>query len=117
MAALPESWDVTGDSLAALLALDLCADELLLLKSISCPDGIDDQSAAEQGFVDSHFLELARPLNRIHWVNLRQPGKPRIEVRELKCSEGQPGWRRAFRSSIEGVETVGRTVADAACGV
>ena len=53
---IPESWDVTSDSLAAWLADRLQAERLLLIKSASDPQG--DPSItylAENGMVDPAF--------------------------------------------------------------
>jgi aspartokinase-like uncharacterized kinase len=73
---LPHSWDVTGDSVAARLAIVCRARQLILLKSASFPSGIDWIEAGRRGLVDSHF---ARALERspsdeleIKFVNFRQ---------------------------------------------
>jgi aspartokinase-like uncharacterized kinase len=69
-APLPESWDVTSDSIAA-RAAELCgADELVLLKSAPA----DERSLielAESEYVDRFFPEAARSLNRVRFVDLR----------------------------------------------
>jgi aspartokinase-like uncharacterized kinase len=72
---LPASWDVTSDAIAARLAVCLGASELLLLKSAPLPPGTDRGRAAELGLVDRHFPEVARPLRRVIYRNLR--GEPR----------------------------------------
>ena len=65
----PTSWDVSSDSLAAWLAHELRAEELIVFKSIPCPGaGIPEWSA--QGAVDPHFPVVAAGLN-VRWVNLR----------------------------------------------
>jgi aspartokinase-like uncharacterized kinase len=67
---LPESWDVTSDSIAARLALDLEADELILLKSADPPPGATMQNLADVGYVDRFFPQVIK--NRsVRLVNLR----------------------------------------------
>lgn len=62
---IPHDWRTTTDSIAALLALQVDADELVLLKS--CP--IDPQMSlvqlAEAGIVDEALPEVARELRSI----------------------------------------------------
>ena len=53
--ALPASWDVTSDSIAARMAVVLEADRLILLKSIDIPRGTSWKEAAKRGWVDRHF--------------------------------------------------------------
>ncbi len=75
---VPHSWDFTSDSIAARLALDLGAAELVLLKSWLPPRNPETPGqaggdiatlyeAAELGLVDRHFPELAAgiPLVRL----------------------------------------------------
>lgn len=59
--ALPQSWDLTSDSLAAWLAGKLGASRLLLLKHRDPPDGggMSFTEAAEAGLVDPLFPEYA----------------------------------------------------------
>lgn len=59
--ALPESWDVTSDSIAAWVALHWPAEELVLVKSC------DPDAAA----VDAFFPRLAHRIAGLGWVNLR----------------------------------------------
>ncbi len=69
---LPESWDVTSDSLAALLAGQLDAEELVLLKSCAAAGDSDSLEAWSQaGGVDPQFSSLVHPGCRVRWVNLR----------------------------------------------
>ena len=51
-----ESWDVTSDSLACWLASELCAERLVLVKSVE-PPGNDRRASvlAEAGFIDAAF--------------------------------------------------------------
>jgi aspartokinase-like uncharacterized kinase len=67
---LPESWEVTSDSIAARVA-ELCdADELVLLKSAQPPQGSLEELAAA-GYVDRFFPQAAAKLRRVRFVDLR----------------------------------------------
>jgi len=67
---LPESWDVTSDSIAARLAHDLNADELVLFKSADPPPNPTGPSIVTAGYVDSYFPRFIQ--NRpVRLVNLR----------------------------------------------
>ncbi|MEW4489651.1 uridylate kinase [Thalassoglobus sp. JC818] len=69
---LPASWDVTSDSIAASLAIQLGDSSLILVKSIDLPEvcpSIEQISA--DGLVDVYFYELAKSLTNIGWCNLR----------------------------------------------
>lgn len=59
---LPESWDVTSDSIAARLAARLGADELVLLKSACQPPGSNWTELAAAGYVDVYFPRAAAGL-------------------------------------------------------
>ena len=77
--ALPESWDVTSDTIAALLAVHLAAGRLVLLKSAPLPPGANRMEAARSGLVDALFPIVARPLHRVEYLNLRESGfEPRL---------------------------------------
>ena len=52
---VPESWDVTSDSLAAWLARRLGADRLVLVKSVAVPLALDPERLAAEGKVDAAF--------------------------------------------------------------
>ncbi len=52
--ALPASWDVTSDSIAAWLAVGVAADELVLLKSAGSTSD-DAEEWARSGLVDAFF--------------------------------------------------------------
>jgi dihydroneopterin aldolase len=54
-AAIPESWDVTSDSLAAWLARRLEAKRLVLVKSVAAPAPLDAAALAGRGLVDAAF--------------------------------------------------------------
>jgi aspartokinase-like uncharacterized kinase len=71
---LPHTWDVTSDSIAARLAAHLRAAELVLLKSTSLPAGSDRVGAARSGLVDPAFSDAAKTIERITYLNLRDPG-------------------------------------------
>jgi 5-(aminomethyl)-3-furanmethanol phosphate kinase len=66
---IPESWDVTSDSLAAWLAARLGAARLVLVKSTAAPRPLDPAALAERGLVDRlfpRFLDAAQL--RLDWV-------------------------------------------------
>ncbi len=67
---LPESWDVSSDSIAARLAICLEADELVLLKSAD-PPSRNLQELADAGYVDKFLPKLAGELPPWRMVNLR----------------------------------------------
>jgi 5-(aminomethyl)-3-furanmethanol phosphate kinase len=56
--ALPHSWNVTSDSIAARMAVVFGAERLILLKSIDIPSGTAWADAAERGWVDRHFPQV-----------------------------------------------------------
>jgi aspartokinase-like uncharacterized kinase len=66
---LPESSDVTSDSIAAWIAIQLSASELKLLKSCSIPNA-DIQSLSKLGIVDAHLPTLA-PILRSQSISFR----------------------------------------------
>lgn len=71
--ALPCSWRVTSDSIAAQLAIELQAP-LVLLKSCLPPRPHAWPELAEAGYVDRHFPTLAAKLPAIRCVDLRSAG-------------------------------------------
>ncbi len=73
---LPASWDVTSDTIAARVALDLKACELILIKSAPLPPGTDRRAAARLGLVDPVFPAFSRGLPRVTYRNLRGPDEP-----------------------------------------
>jgi len=74
--ALPASWSVTSDSIAAWMAGKLAADELVLLKS-KLPHGeLDLKSLADEGYVDAFFPRAAAKLECVRLVNLRDASYP-----------------------------------------
>jgi aspartokinase-like uncharacterized kinase len=72
---LPETWDVTSDSIAATVACEITADQLVLLKSADPPAGASLESLTESGYVDKYFQHAAKELS-IRLVNLRDPEMP-----------------------------------------
>jgi aspartokinase-like uncharacterized kinase len=52
---IPQSWDVTADSLAAWLARRLGAERLVLVKSVAAPRPLDIDALAASGLVDTAF--------------------------------------------------------------
>ncbi|QDU38168.1 hypothetical protein Mal4_24910 [Maioricimonas rarisocia] len=69
-APLPESWDVTSDTIAAHLAAALTFDELVLVKSCE-PAAETVEGLVAHGQVDPMFSDAARPLPQVGWANLR----------------------------------------------
>lgn len=69
---LPENWDTTTDSLAAMLAREMDADELILLKSTSLPKPLHCPNEwVEAGLVDGNFPNTCRGIPAIRTENLR----------------------------------------------
>jgi len=66
---LPESWEVTSDSLAAWLARRIGAASLILVKSTAAPRPLDAVVLAERGLVDRLFPRfLAGAKLTLDWV-------------------------------------------------
>lgn len=78
-AALPFSWSVTSDSIAAWIASETKAGRLILAKSTGLPksgDQIVDRPTrltemATLGLIDAYLPEVAHSIERVDWVNLR----------------------------------------------
>jgi aspartokinase-like uncharacterized kinase len=73
--ALPHRWAVTSDAVAARVAVVARAPELILLKSVTIPPGMDWAEAARHGLVDEAFagvLAAATHPPQTWTVNLRQ---------------------------------------------
>ncbi len=68
---LPQSWDVTSDSIAAYIADELAAHELVLFKSTLLPPNTNRTQAADCGLVDKYFIQAAASFPTVRWVNLR----------------------------------------------
>jgi aspartokinase-like uncharacterized kinase len=58
--AIPESWDVTSDSLALWLAARIGALACILVKSADAAPGLDAEALARTGLVDAAFPAFAR---------------------------------------------------------
>ncbi len=56
---IPQTWDVTSDSVAAWLARELNADRLILVKSCLVPDDTNLESMSKLGILDQGFLAMA----------------------------------------------------------
>ncbi|QDV24477.1 amino acid kinase family protein [Aureliella helgolandensis] len=70
---LPESWDITSDSIAAACCQRMNAEKLVLLKSVTVTRPMDRlDELAQQGIVDPYFPDLAKSLHQVEIVNLRE---------------------------------------------
>ncbi len=78
--ALPHSWEVTSDSIAARVAVRLEASRLILAKSAT-PADADVRRLVESKFVDENFPGFAREIGRVEVVDLRGPDATPIRVR------------------------------------
>ena len=106
---LEASWDVTSDSIAARVANYLGATELALLKSARLPPGTDRASATWLGLVDPAFSRVAHRLERVTYLNFRDPEGavarllPRRAAlgpdRHLDTGAERPRESRGFRSA------------------
>jgi aspartokinase-like uncharacterized kinase len=71
--ALPHTWSVTTDSIAARAALVFRAERLVLLKSVDVPPGTTWEVAAANGWVDAHFPQVAATLTcPVEVINFRR---------------------------------------------
>lgn len=68
---LPHRWTVTSDSLAARVAQVTRAGELILLKSVALPAGIDWKEAGQRGLVDTYFAEVVGNSLSVRFVCFR----------------------------------------------
>lgn len=67
------SWDVTSDSLAAWLASQLGAIELILIKSAEILANFDAQKMQNEGFVDKSFNTFTKNISyKITIINIHQ---------------------------------------------
>jgi hypothetical protein len=71
--ALPHTWDVTSDAIAARYAVFASAKRLVLLKSVTVPEGMSWDEAGRRNLVDPHFAQVLRGAPRlpVRVVNLR----------------------------------------------
>jgi aspartokinase-like uncharacterized kinase len=65
---LPHTWSTTSDSLAARVASVAGAPEVILLKSVTVPENLEEASAC--GLVDPHFCKAAASLT-VRTLNFR----------------------------------------------
>lgn len=66
---IPESWDVTSDSLSAWLARRIGAKRLMLVKSTAAPRPLDPELLAARGLVDPLFPRfLAGTKLTLDWI-------------------------------------------------
>lgn len=70
--ALPHSWAVTSDSIAARAARVAGARRLLLLKSVAIPDNMNLHEAARRGWVDAFFPKAAGGELEVRSVNFKE---------------------------------------------
>jgi aspartokinase-like uncharacterized kinase len=68
---LPDSWEVTSDTLAAAFGEMYAAKELVVMKSSDPPSYDELQDLADAGFVDPHFPDIAEDIEQVRFVNLR----------------------------------------------
>jgi hypothetical protein len=69
--AIPHRWSVTSDSIAALMVRWAGAQGLTLLKSAAPPSDLRIATAVAEGALDAAFVESARGLASVRWVNLK----------------------------------------------
>jgi aspartokinase-like uncharacterized kinase len=70
--ALPHTWELTTDSIAAYAAAVSNA-KLILLKSVDIPPGTPWEDAAKQGWVDAHFPTVVAKHNlTVEAINFRR---------------------------------------------
>jgi 5-(aminomethyl)-3-furanmethanol phosphate kinase len=71
--ALPHTWAVTSDSVAARVAIRMRATRLILLKSVTIPEGLDWAVASAAGYVDAAFAGVIRGASlTVRAINFRQ---------------------------------------------
>lgn len=69
---LPSDWQTTTDSIAALLALVVDADELVLLKSCDVDSSLNFGQLAAAGIVDEAFPGVAENVHRVRLVHFQE---------------------------------------------
>jgi aspartokinase-like uncharacterized kinase len=77
---LPHSWDVTSDSIAAWIAGRVNALSLVLLKSVSLPEGANRDVAAKLKLVDPFFPLISTALPRVEYLNLRDTSAKPVDL-------------------------------------
>ena len=78
---LPHCWSITSDSVAARVAVVAGAGRLILLKSVTVPEGLGWDEAGRQGFVDEFFAAVLAGGGRARTA--------RLEVRTVNFRLGQ----------------------------
>lgn len=86
---LAYSWEVTSDSIAARVAVDLRAMRLILLKSTSTAVATRLE-AARAGIVDPCFPVVSDAVDRVEIVDLRNPESPQRVL--MKGKESGSTW-------------------------
>ena len=79
------SWEVTSDSIAARVAVELRATRLILLKSTSTA-AATRLEAARAGLVDPYFPVASEAVDRVEIVDLRDPESPQRVLMKGKDS-------------------------------
>lgn len=85
---LPNSWDVTSDSIAAWLASLHPDSNLVLLKSLPLPVGLSLTQAAGLNLVDAEFPRVATTLKRVSWCHFRS-NEPELIQWEMTAKDSQ----------------------------
>ncbi len=82
---LPQTWEVTSDSIAARLAIVLGAEELVLMKSALPKNGLDGgiRAFSAAGCVDPMLARLVEELPPIRLVNLRAKSHTELVLHAL----------------------------------
>lgn len=76
---LPHSWNATSDALAARVARVAAASRLVLLKSVTIPEGTSWVEASRLGWVDAYFAEAvddALPVQCVNFMDRMFPPGP-----------------------------------------
>ncbi len=81
---LPCGWEITSDSIAAHVARQLNAAEVVLLKSCEIPDTGKLESLAQQGVVDSAFARFAASIPHVRVINLNSQAFQEVGFRPPK---------------------------------
>lgn len=72
-AGIAASWAITSDSLALWLATQLCAEQLIVVKSAPIAKGEDWQALQAQGILDAAFGDFMPSLNgQVHVIHYSQ---------------------------------------------
>lgn len=83
---LPCGWDVTSDSIAARVAAEISAQELVLLKSCLPAADLNWQQLAAIGYVDNYFPRIVSDIDSVRCVNASLPGWPETTI---SCNGGE----------------------------